>query len=371
MPMSRRPHKNLRKGYATGACAAAAAAAAFEALLSGRFPDPVTITLPRGERVSFPLSTREKGEDTGGAHAIAGIIKNAGDDPDVTHGVEIRAKVQLRKRGGGIVFRAGKGVGKVTRPGLALEVGEPAINPVPREMMCKEITAVAKSHGVSHDATITVSVPGGEKLAKKTLNERLGIVGGLSILGTTGIVIPYSCAAWIEAIHRSVDVARASGILHIAASTGRTSERAVQRLYTLQDTALIEMGNFAGGLLKYLRRYPVPRLTLAGGFSKMSKLAAGHLDLHSRCSRVDLAGLSTHLMEMGAKEEAISALPTASTGAFLNFAQARNLPLADRIAGEARHVALDALDTDGETSDMLVEVTIFDRGGKLVGRAGG
>jgi cobalt-precorrin-5B (C1)-methyltransferase len=238
-------------------------------------------------------------------------------------------------------------------------------------MMCKEITAVAKSHGVSHDATITVSVPGGEKLAKKTLNERLGIVGGLSILGTTGIVIPYSCAAWIEAIHRSVDVARASGILHIAASTGRTSERAVQRLYTLQDAALIEMGNFAGGLLKYLRRYPVPRLTLAGGFAKISKRAAGHRDLHSGCSRADLAGLSTHLMEMGVKEEAISVLPTASAGAFLNFAQARNLPLADRIAGEARHVALDALDTDGETSDMLVEVTILGRGGKLVGRAGG
>lgn len=368
--MSRRPQKDLRKGYTTGACATAAAAAAFEALLRGDFPDPVTITLPRGERVSFALATKEKGEDAGGTHATAGIIKDAGDDPDVTHGAEIRARVQLRKRGGGVVFRAGEGVGQVTRPGLALEVGEPAINPVPREMMRNEIAAVATRHGVAHDVIITVSVPGGEKLAQKTLNERLGIMGGLSILGTTGIVIPYSCAAWIEAIHRGVDVARAGGLTHIAASTGRTSERGVKKLHGLPDAALVEMGDFAGGLLKYLRRHPVPRLTLAGGFAKISKLAAGHLDLHSGRSRVDLSRFSDHLMEMGAEEDAVSAGAATSAGAFLDFARAHGLPLADRIAEEARRVALEVLANDGGTSDMLVEVAIFDRGGKLVGRAG-
>jgi len=367
--MPRRPQKDLRKGYTTGACATAASAAAFEALLKGDFPDPVTITLPRGERVSFSLATREKGEDAEGTHATAGIIKDAGDDPDVTHGSEILATVRLRD-GGGVVFHAGEGVGEITRLGLALEVGEPAINPVPREMMRKEITAIAASHGVAGDATITIFIPGGEKLARKTLNERLGIVGGLSILGTTGIVIPYSCAAWIEAIHRGVDVARAGGITHIAASTGRTSERGVQKLHGLQDAALVEMGDFAGGLLKYLRHHPVPRLTIAGGFAKISKLAMGHLDLHSERSRVDLSRLSDHLRNMGADEEAVLGLATNSAGALLDFARTHDLPLADHLAEEARQVAIEVLNNGDGISDMLVEVAIFDRGGKLVGRAG-
>ena len=369
--MRKRPQNDLRTGYTTGACATAAAVAAFEALLGGDFPNPVTITLPRGERVSFAIATKEKGEDAEGVHATVGIIKDAGDDPDVTHGAEIRATVCLREDGGGVVFRAGEGVGEVTRPGLVLEVGEPAINPVPREMMRNEIAAIAANHGVAHDVTVTVSVPGGEKLARKTLNQRLGIVGGLSVLGTTGIVVPYSCAAWVEAIHRSVDVARAGGFTHIAASTGRTSERGVQKLHGLADAALVEMGDFAGGLLKYLRRYPVPRLTLAGGFAKISKLAAGHLDLHSGRSRVDLSRLSTHLVEMGADEEAVFALAVGSAGALLNFARAHDLPLADRIAEEARQVALEVLDNGGDISDMLVEVAIFDSGGKLVGCAAG
>ncbi len=369
--MSRRPQKDLRKGYTTGACATAATAAAFEALLGGDFPDPAIITLPRGERVSFALATREKGEDAKGTHATAGIIKDAGDDPDITHGVEIRATLHLRENGGGVVFRAGEGVGEITRPGLALEVGEPAINPIPREMMRNEIAAIAATHGVAGDVTVTISVPGGEKLARKTLNERLGIVGGLSILGTTGIVVPYSCAAWIEAIHRGVDVARAGGMTHIAASTGRTSERGIRKLHGLPDAALVEMGDFAGGLLKYLRRHPVPRLTLAGGFAKISKLAAGHLDLHSGRSRVDVSRLSDHLEKMGANEEAVAALAGSPGGVFLDFAQAHDLPLADRIAEEARQVALEVLDNGGGTSDMLVEVAIFDRGGRLVGRAAG
>ena len=148
--------------------------------------------------------------------------------------------------------------------------------------------------------SITISIPGGEALAHETWNPRLGIVGGLSILGTTGIVIPYSCAAWIHSIHRGVDVARAAGLDHIAASTGSTSEQAVQALYGLSETALIDMGDFVGGMLKYLRRHPVARVTLGGGFGKLSKLANGHTDLHSRRSRVDTAWLARQARALGA-----------------------------------------------------------------------
>src|SRR5262249_50694098 len=152
--------------------------------------------------------------------------------------------------GGGVTFRAGEGVGTVTKPGLPLPPGEPAINPVPRQMMREGITEVAAARGETGDVEIEISIPGGEALAAKTLNGRLGIVGGLSILGTTGIVVPYSCAAWIASIHQGIDVARAAGLAHIAGATGATSEKAVQRLYDLPEAALIDMGDFVGGMLK-------------------------------------------------------------------------------------------------------------------------
>src|SRR5216683_6872474 len=287
--MARGERAPLRRGWTTGACAAAAARAAFAALLTGRFPDPVTIRLPRGEVPSFPLALAELGDGI----ARAGIVKDAGDDPDVTQGALIIAELAWGEPGSGIRFRAGAGVGTVTRPGLQLGVGEPAINPAPRAMIRDALVDVAEANGAAFsggmgpDVTVTIAIPGGERLAERTMNARLGIIGGLSVLGTTGIVVPYSCASWIHAIHRGIDVARAAGLDHIAAATGATSERAVQRLYRFPEHALIDMGDFVGGTLKYLRSHPVGRLTIAGGFAKLVKLAAGHLDLHSSRSRVD------------------------------------------------------------------------------------
>ncbi|HET9019900.1 MAG TPA: cobalt-precorrin-5B (C(1))-methyltransferase, partial [Acetobacteraceae bacterium] len=254
----------LRRGWTTGACATAAAKAAGAALLTGDFPDPVEITLPRGQRVAFALAETRR---DGGA-ATAGVVKDAGDDPDVTHGALVRATVRAAPPGSGVLFRAGPGVGTVTRPGLPLPPGEPAINPVPRQM----IRAALAEIGLA-DAEVTISVQDGEKLAGRTLNGRLGIVGGLSILGTTGIVVPYSCAAWIAGIHQGIDVARNAGITHVAGATGRGSEAAVRALHRLPEIALIDMGDFVGGMLKHLRTHPVPRVTIAGGVAKMTKLA--------------------------------------------------------------------------------------------------
>ena len=231
---------------------------AFAGLLTGEFPDPVTIRLPRGQTPSFALALAE----LNGKSVRAGVVKDAGDDPDVTHGATIIAEVAWAAPGSGIGFAAGDGVGTVTRPGLQLAVGEPAINPAPRAMIRETLTDLAEANGAPPpDVTVTIAIPGGERLAEKTMNARLGIVGGLSILGTTGIVVPYSCASWIHSIHRGIDVARAAGLDHIAAATGTTSERAVQRLYALPDHALIDMGDFVGGTLKYLRSHPVARLT--------------------------------------------------------------------------------------------------------------
>ena len=181
----------LRRGWTTGACASGAARAAFEALLTGAFPDPVPVALPKGLRPEFALATQELSE----TFACAGIVKDAGDDPDVAHGALIMASVRFAPKGAGISFMAGDGVGTVTRPGLPLPPGEPAINPAPRAMIRANLAEVAERIGVGCDAIVEIAVPGGEKLAERTANGRLGIVGGLSILGTTGVVTPYSCSA--------------------------------------------------------------------------------------------------------------------------------------------------------------------------------
>jgi cobalt-precorrin-5B (C1)-methyltransferase len=347
----------LRRGWTTGACAAAAARAAYVALVSGHFPDPVSIRLPRGGTARFSPALAERGED----RARAGIVKDAGDDPDVTDGALVIAEVGWAAPGSGIGFAAGEGVGTVTRAGLPLAVGEPAINPAPRAMIRAALEDAAAENGLPPpDARVTISIPGGARLAAKTMNARLGILGGLSILGTSGVVIPYSCAAWVHAIERGIDVARAAGLSHIAAATGAVSERAVQRLYQLPDHALIDMGDFVGGTLKYLRRHPIPRLTIAGGFAKLVKLAQGHLDLHSSRSRVDPAWLAERLRGLGA-DPAICA--AAGAAEILALAGARQRALCESVAARARKVALAAL--AGETA---VEVAIFGRDGGFLAR---
>ncbi|MGI9499082.1 MAG: cobalt-precorrin-5B (C(1))-methyltransferase [Geminicoccaceae bacterium] len=358
-----RPKGDLRRGWTTGACAAAATKAAYLGLLTSRFPDPVQITLPRGEKPSFDLVEARRCDRA----ARASIEKDAGDDPDVTHGAIVNAKVCRGEPGGGVIFIAGEGVGVVTLPGLAVAVGEPAINPGPRMLINSLVAEIAHTHGDGGDLEVTISIPGGEVLAKKTANERLGIVGGLSILGTTGIVIPYSCSAWIASIHRGIDVARAAGCEHVAAATGSTSERAVKAHYGFLDQELIEMGDFVGGTLKYLRTHPIPRVTLAGGFAKISKLAAGHLNLHSKRSEVDLDGLAGLLAIRGATGELLDQVKDARAASHvLQLARAASLPLADDVAENARSFVMDRVD-----GKVDIEVLIFDRTGALAGQASG
>ncbi len=357
--MTRKPRAPLRRGWTTGACATAATRAAYGALLTGEFADPVTIELPRGEQPAFALAREALGPD----FAMAAIVKDAGDDPDVTHGALVAATVRRAAPGSGVAFRAGEGVGVVELAGLPVAVGEPAINPAPRAMMREAIAALAAEHGDGGDVEIEIAVPGGAALAARTWNPRLGITGGLSILGTTGVVVPYSCSAWIHSIHRGIDVARAAGLDRVAGCTGSTSERAVQSRYRLPDHAMIDMGDFAGGMLKYLRTHPVPRLTIGGGFAKLCKLAQGHLDLQSGRSQVDLDWLGDVAGGIGAGDDVIRSLRDAgSAGAALAIAESAELALADAVAGRARATALGVLD-----GAALVEVLVYDRGGRLVG----
>jgi cobalt-precorrin-5B (C1)-methyltransferase len=362
--VSREGSGGLRHGWTTGACATAAATAAYTALLTGEFPDPVTIDLPNDRHPSFALAREAL---TPGVEASVGIVKDAGDDPDVTHGALVSSRVLPAAHGSGVVFRAGPGVGTVTKPGLPLAVGEPAINPMPRRFIGEHVAAVAARHGGTGDVVVEVSVEHGEELARKTWNPRLGILGGLSILGTTGVVVPYSCSSWIDSIRRGIDVARAAGHRHVAGCTGSTSERVVTELYGLPEDALLDMGDFAGAVLKYLRRHPVPRLTVAGGIGKLAKLADGHLDLHSGRSQVSFESLAARVRGAGGPPALVEGVRTANSALdALQRCTAAGLPLGDLVAAAARDTARGVL----REAPVEVDVVVIDRAGTIVGRAG-
>ncbi|WP_102107795.1 cobalt-precorrin-5B (C(1))-methyltransferase [Oceaniglobus roseus] len=347
--MTRKPARELRRGWTTGACATAAVKAALTRLWTGTFPERVSIVLPRGEVPEFALAHR----DSGPGWAEAGIVKDAGDDPDVTHGCLVVARVTASR--GGVTFRGGAGVGTMTKPGLPIPPGEPAINPVPRRMMAAEVDALAAELGRAADIEITVSIPGGAEIAQKTWNPRLGIEGGLSILGTTGVVRPFSCAAWIASIHRGIDVARAAGLTHVAGCTGAQSEAAVQKLHGLPDHAMLDMGDFVGGMVKYLVRHPVAHLTVGGGIGKLTKLAQGARDLHSSRSRVDFARLAllSDNPEVATATTALHALTIAGP------------PLARAVAEQAKR----ELETMVEETGITVDVVVTDRAGQILARA--
>ncbi|MBC8259625.1 MAG: cobalt-precorrin-5B (C(1))-methyltransferase [SAR324 cluster bacterium] len=360
--MNQKPSRTLRRGWTTGACATAAAKAAFKALITGDFTSSVSILLPKGEQPEFELFKTELGSD----FSTVSIIKDAGDDPDVTHGAEISVTVRRGTPGTGIVFKAGTGVGTVTKAGLALEIGEPAINPVPRNLMRSIVSEIAEKQNHSRDVELTIAVTGGEELAKKTWNPRLGILGGISILGTTGVVIPYSCSAWIHSIQRGIDVARANGIQHVAGCTGSTSEKFVQNYYGLPDEALLDMGDFAGGLLKYFRKHPLPKLSIGGGFGKLSKLAQGQLDLHSGRSQVDFSMLAELLKKLGANQQLCEQAKSANTAnEVLKLAQQAGLPLADTIAQKACQVVRKTL----RKTETQLNILVINSQGELVGEA--
>lgn len=351
----------LRYGYTTGACATAASLAAAYLLLAGTAPEAAEITLPKGQTVRFTL-TYCRLTETG---AEAAVRKNAGDDPDVTHGALVFAQVALSTEPG-VRFRAGEGVGIVTRPGLPIPVGEPAINPVPRRIMTEHLQRLADEQRYDGGFDVTIGVESGAELALRTLNPRLGIVGGLSILGTTGIVRPFSCSAYIASIHQAIEVACANGQRHLAACTGAASEQLLRQYYDLPELALIEMGDFAGAVLKHLRKAPIEKLSLAGGFGKISKLAAGHLDLHSRKSSIDLTMLAEQAGQLGADVALQTAIQTANTSQqALALAHAAGIPLGDWICQLARIQALHYA-----PATVAVEVWATDRQGRPVGHAG-
>jgi cobalt-precorrin-5B (C1)-methyltransferase len=300
--------KKLRTGFTTGACAAAAAKAATRALVRGAPMTEIETTLPNRMRVTFPLKRCE----LAGGQAVASVVKDAGDDPDCTHGAELVATVELLAEPG-VEIRGGEGVATVTKPGLGLEVGAPAVNPVPRknitEMVLEELA------GSSHPgARVTISVPGGEEMAKETLNARLGLLGGISILGTTGIVRPYSTAAFKASVVQAIDVAAERGHRTLVLTTGGKSEAyAMKLLPQLSEESFIQMGDFVGVALKHCTRRAVGRAVIVGMIGKLSKMANGKMQTHAAGSEVNMELLASLAAELGGRPEVIEEIRRANT----------------------------------------------------------
>ena len=305
---ARKVATGLRKGWTTGTCAAAAAKAACLALRDGAPVSEVEVPLPKGDgRPRFAVERCELGPE----QAVAVVVKDAGDDPDVTHGARLTATVRRRSKPG-LDLAGGEGVGVVTKPGLGLEVGEPAINPGPRAQIA---AAVGEALDLGERGMrVEISVPGGQKMARRTTNPRLGIVGGISILGTTGVVRPFSTAAWRASVGQAIDVMDAQGQREVVLTTGGRTERAAMRLLPhLPEVAFIEVGDFTGYALKRARRLGFERLFFVGMAGKLSKLAAGILMTHWTRSKVDPTLLGELTRAAGGGEDLASAVAAANT----------------------------------------------------------
>jgi cobalt-precorrin-5B (C1)-methyltransferase len=308
--MARAKDEKLRTGWTTGTCAAAAAKAAATALITGEPQGRVEVRLPgKGEerRVSFEVERCEMGD--GWAEAV--VVKDAGDDPDVTHGARLTVRVSWKDEPG-VALDRGDGVGVVTKPGLGLPVGGPAINDVPRRMISYSVEEVLDPD--ERGVRVVVSVPGGEEMAEKTTNARLGIVGGISILGTTGIVRPFSTAAWAASVVQAVDVMGAQGLDTFVLSTGGLTERAAMRLLPdLEEVCFIEVGDFTGQAIKGAVKNGLRRGFFVGMAGKLTKLAAGVMMTHWTRSKVDNELLAEFTARAGGSPELIKEVKAANT----------------------------------------------------------
>jgi len=297
----------LRTGWTTGTCAAAAAKAAVTTLASGEIQQSVEIGLPSGRRVRFPVDACTLTE----SQAEAVVVKDAGDDPDVTHDARLTATVRWRTDPG-LDLQGGVGVGVVTKPGLGLELGGPAINPVPRAMITESVGEAVDL--AQRGVAVIISVPDGERMARKTTNARLGIIGGISILGTTGIVRPFSTASWRASVEQAVAVLAAQGESTLVLCTGGRTEQGAMRLFPgLPEVCFVEVGDFTGAALRRAVEHGVVRVVFVGMAGKLTKLAAGVLMTHYTRSKVSLNLLGDITLAAGGGQDLADQVGAANT----------------------------------------------------------
>ncbi len=354
----------LRTGFTTGACSAAAAKAAAHVLIHQKPLHEIEIALPAsGRRVTFKL---EKCAFTP-KEVTCSVIKDAGDDPDCTHGAELTATVSWLNEPGTIRLERGQGVGLVTKPGLGLDVGGPAINPVPRKNITEMVKEAAESVLGRSGLRVVISVPRGEEMAKETVSARIGILEGISILGTTGIVVPFSTSAYMASIDQGIDVTVAAGCDRLVLTTGGKSEEfAMKLLADLPEEAFIQMGDFVGHTLKYAVKKGIKKVTICGMPGKMSKIATGTMMTHVAGSQVDMAFLAEIARECGASSEALESVRAANTARHVSelVAQHNITGFFDRVAQKVCKACREHI-----ADAFTVECILTDFDGNVLGKA--
>lgn len=357
-------HKGaLRTGYTTGTTAAAATKGALYALITGKPAESVMVSLPKGRTATLKIAWTRREID---GKVTCAAIKDGGDDPDATHGAEICSTVSFDESSRHINIDGGKGVGRVTKPGLGLEIGTAAINPVPMKMLEQTVKEVARNELEHHGVKVVISVPNGEEIAKKTDNPRLGILGGISILGTTGIVLPYSTASFAASIRQGLDVATAMGADTVVLTTGGRSEDFAKALYNFPDHCFIQMGDFAGySMRQCANRKTLRHVIIAGFIGKLTKMAMGVKQTHVAGSHVDMEFMALVAAECRAPPNVIEEIRSANTARHVSeiIKQNRIMTYYDNVCKRVYK------QMDEHAKDQLsVEVILFEFDGTVIGK---
>ena len=353
----------LRTGYTTGTTATAATKAALFALINGKPVEQVDVSLPKGGMATLRIAWTKK-ENNGKVTCAA--IKDGGDDPDATHGATICSTVSFNKRANNIYIDGGEGIGRVTKPGLGLEIGKPAINPTPLKMLEQTVREVAGHYLKEQGIDVVISVPKGEEIAKKTDNPRLGILGGISILGTTGLVLPYSTASFAASIRQGLDVANAMGADIVVLTTGGRSEDFAKKLFKLPDHCFIQMGDFAGYSIKQCtNKMSIRHVIIAGFIGKLTKIAMGIKQTHVAGSHVDMEFMAQLAAECEAPPTVIQEIRGANTARHVSEIIGKN-----NIVRYYNHVCkrVSELMHEHAKGQLQIEVILFDFDGTVIGR---
>jgi cobalt-precorrin-5B (C1)-methyltransferase len=352
---------SLRSGYTTGTTATAATKAALLALISGKPVEQVTVSLPKMGAATLKIAWTQ----INGGAVTSAATKDGGDDPDATHGAEICSTVFYNDDVGQIRIEGGKGVGRVTKPGLGLEIGKAAINPTPMKMLREAVAQVANEQLTSHGISVEISVPKGEEIARKTDNPRLGIVGGISILGTTGIVLPYSTASFAASIRQSLDVAIAMGADTVVLTTGGRSEDFAKSQFRLPDHCFVQMGDFSGYSVKQCASKQIKKAIIAGFIGKLTKMAMGAKQTHVAGSHVDMEFMAKVAIQCNASSATANEIRSANTARHVAEIVSKN-----NVIGYFDVMCKAVRDQMRTYADSRVEIDVmmFEFDGKIIGR---
>lgn len=350
----------MRHGYTTGACATAMTKAALYALVTGEVPEHVTIHLPVGQDATFTVVSFAVKDN----EVMCETIKDAGDDPDATHKARIQSTVRFIEKSG-VHLDGGIGVGRVTKAGLPVPVGEAAINPVPRKMLHGVVEEAIQLFQIDKGIEVIISVPDGEEIAKKTLNARLGILGGISILGTRGTVVPFSSSAYMASIVQAISVAKEAGCDHLVITTGGRSEKYAMKEYPhLPEEAFIEMGDFVGFTLKHIARKEIPQVSLVGMMGKFSKVAQGVMMVHSKSAPISFPFLGEIAKKAGADTEITEQILHANTASQVGEIMEGNDQFFKALCKNCCYYAL-----DHTKAKLRVSTTLYAMNGDMLGKA--